>query len=239
MPVARRIKRVVAGGGAPGLPNFYNTTFPTDEDPLSEGGIWVGGATAGADWTSPKVVSGRSLSTINAADGYRDSVACISTSKALFGANQRVTAIVRLASGAVGRATGGMEVELGLRMTIGASNIPFYECLYGLSNAGFYAQCIKQLGPNGSFVDVGATYGYDSGSASVASMSDGDEIVAEINGNTITFKINGATQYVVTDSSGAPISSGQPGIGHFWRTQAVSGTFNDDLTLDSFSAVTL
>src|SRR5215472_4668227 len=57
----------------------YVTTFPNDEFPISEGGIWMGGRTVGLDWSDLGTVRGHSYGRV-IGSGYDDPTALLSGS---------------------------------------------------------------------------------------------------------------------------------------------------------------
>lgn len=197
----------------------YSTDFGFTENPISDGGNW---ARHTSEWTAVRTNGNLALGTQTSATTgcYCDSLALLTG----FSANQRVSAVVNF-TGARTSSTGTHEVELILRGTISAHSISLYEVNIGYSQgAGWYMQIMKLNGPMGTFEEV------DQGGAPLPDVKTGDVFSAEIQGSTIRAYLNGVLYRSATDST---ITSGQPGIGFFWR-----GTENaSDFALDNFTAL--
>ncbi|MEQ1504041.1 MAG: hypothetical protein ABMB14_17495 [Myxococcota bacterium] len=187
------------------------STFDATEDPISDGGLWgQQGGLSGLDWTNVRSAGGIAFGTQTGFDGYDDSIALLTG----FGADQRVSAVVR-SDGARSPATGTHEVELILRGSYTPQFQTLYECNLGYAgDAGWYAQIVVLDGPIGTFRDITI------GLTSSLEIHDGDLFTAEIVGDTIRTYVNGEPVAMAVDGS---ITSGQPGIGFFWR-----GTENVD-----------
>jgi len=190
-----------------GASNGYSTNFGLTENPISEGGKWVAGKTAGLDWNNPQTVTGEVYaSVLSGASGsrYDDSIAHLSTAFQTLNANQ-------FAQGTVYRASGysaSHEIELLLRFSIGAHDAHGYEILWGVSG---YIAVVRWNGSSGNYTAI-----YDPGAGSIPVPQDGDVLRAEISGTVVTVKRNGGiVARVDVSSAGNVWSSGQPGIG-FW-----------------------
>jgi hypothetical protein len=194
-------------------PGTYSSNFDLTENPISEGGAWVqGGRSTGLDWTNVRTSGGIAFSTQTGSGGYDDSIALLGG----FGADQRISAVVHLATGAKASATSSHEVELILRGSYTAHAQHLYECNLGYadSSGGFYAQIMRMDGAIGSFAEI------DSQVSQLPTIRDGDVFTAEIIGNRINTYVNGVKILTAADSTYA---NGQPGIGFFWRgTQNVN-----------------
>ena len=200
-----------ASGGS----GTYTTGFPATENPLSEGGKWVNGKANGNGWNNTRSTPGKAFaSVLSGATGnrYDDSISHLSTSFMAFGANQ-------YAQGTVFRASGYMppqkhEVELHLRMSISANSAKGYEIMWGMDGGTglAYIAMARWNGPLGDYTTL-----YDPGEGTIRMPQDGDVFYAQIVGNIITVKLNGAVVTTVdVNKIGSPIfSSGQPGMG-FW-----------------------
>jgi hypothetical protein len=188
----------------PVVAQTYTTEFPATENPISEGGKWVqGGGTTGLDWTNARTSGGLAFGTQTGSGGYNDSISLLGG----FSPNHRISGVIRLA-GTRSSSTSTHEVELILRGNYTAHNQRLYECNLGYSgSAGFYSQIVRLDGPIGSFTVIGS-------GQPTPTVKEGDVFMAEINGNTIKSYLNGVPLQTATDST---ISSGQPGIGFFWR----------------------
>ena len=199
----------------------YTTNFPLTENPMSEGGNWINGQTAGLDWKNFRTTPGFAFGTQNGAGGppYDDSTAILSGT---WGPNQTVQATVRTAN----QQTGGIyqEVELRLRTTITAHVNSGYEINCRCTHDGSqYQEIVKFNGPINSYTYLARLTGG-------RGLYDGDVIKATMIGNVITVYQNGTQIAQATDST---FSSGSPGIGH-WLRGPVDGV--DDYGFTSFSA---
>lgn len=208
-------------------PNLYSTSFPTVENPLSEGGIWIDGGVVGGvvpgfpavlNWNSPLVqVAGQCVASVNSdthggvppSSRYDDSIAVLNKS---FTADQFAQATIYKAVGYT--TAGGHEVELLLRSTISNGNTLQYEVLWGISG---YIAVVKWTGAQGAYVAI-----FDPGGGSAPVPADGDVFRAEIQGSVIKAYINGVekTGGGITDSS---YTTGQPGMG-FWPVDGADRT---------------
>lgn len=218
MPISR------GGGGygpaalASASGDFF-TTFSGTEDPISEGGIWIGGQTNGLRWNNAKTAGGDAFGAA-VVTGYDDCLAHLSTAYRTFAANQFAEGVVSRAGG-YGTTGSSHEIELLLRFGISnavasdsiAGTAAGYEVLWG---RGGELNCVRWDGYLGGFTPVGSPTGPDIGAA-----VDGDVLRAEISGNIITVKLNGSTvqTWDITTPGGTVYSSGQPGLG-FWPTNS-------------------
>lgn len=191
----------------------YTSTFGGTENPVSESGKWVNGASVGLDWTNVRTTPGLAFAD-GQTTGYNDAIAHISTSIHTFTNNQWAEGTVYRAPGYA--PTTKHEVELHLRWATSAHNAVGYEIGWGIHAATAYIFLVKWLGGLGSYTAV-----YDPGDGSIAIPQTGDVFRAEITGSALTVKLNGS---IVTGFNGmdvtnsgavALITSGQPGMG-FW-----------------------
>lgn len=185
----------------------YSTTFATNQNPLSEGGVWA--TTTCQSKTPVQVVGGKAYGTMFTFDNtnYNDSCACINSWTAN---DQRVTATLSN-TGIVA----GLEAELLLRCTFDSSHALCYELDI------VYATGIVYL-VRWNFVTGGPPDDYTHITDSTAgnpnvSFADGAVYVFQIVGTVITAKCNGAT-IISYDTAGDSVkySTGKPGIG-FWN----------------------
>jgi hypothetical protein len=183
----------------------YASNFDLAEDPISEGGSWVQqGALSGLDWSNVQTKNGIAFGTQTGNDGYDDSIALLSG----FGPDHRVSAVIHFV-GMRSDNTSTHEVELILRGSYTPHEQYLYECNLGYSGAsGWYSQIVLQNGMIGTFTDI------TQGLAAVPDIKDGDVFTAEVIGDTINTYVNGLQ---VGTASAAAISTGQPGVGFFWR----------------------
>jgi hypothetical protein len=182
------------------------------ENPISEGGIWVGGAATGLGWHNVKTTGGQAVGADgNWASRYADNLAHLNTSYRTFSANQYAQATVYKAGGYTGSG-GSHEVELLLRFSISANDAHGYEVLWGVTG---YIAIVKWLGTYGTYTAL-----YDSG-AGFSVPADGDTLRAELSGSTLNVWRNGTLVPALTNfdmTVGGTVSmwnSGQPGMG-FW-----------------------
>ena len=186
----------------------YATKFPLTENPISEGGRWINGQTAGLDWTNVQTTPRLAFGTMPGDAGYpyqyADSTAVL---KGKWGANQTVRAIVSVPdpSGASGVFE---EVELRVRTTIEAHRITGYEINCSVNTSDPYLQVVKWNGPLADFTLLD---GRETGCAN------GDVLKATVTGansSIVTVYKNGSQILTVVDSDD-PFTSGSPGIGFF------------------------
>ena len=190
----------------------YSTSFPSTENPISEGGKWVNGKTVGVDWNDVKTTPGKAFASIlsgfNGASRYNDNIAHLSTSFMAFPANQ-------YAQGTVFRVAGydpspsKHEVELHLRFQTSANNARGYEIMWGITG---YLAVVRWNGALGDYTSIS-----DTGDPGIGPPVDGDVLRAEIKGNIITIFKNGVSKQTidVTSIPGTVWADGQPGMG-FW-----------------------
>ena len=176
-----------------------NPTFPLDEAPISEQGVWTSGGATGLDWQNINTLGGLAYGSGTSA-GYDDCIAHLSG----FPPNQYAEATVHVAANYTPPSS--HEVELLLRFEITAHNARGYEILCGYNAA--YSQIVRWNGPLNSF-DYLTTSG-----PGFTPLAEGDVIRAEIVGDVITVFQNGAQVMSATDSTW---SNGNPGMGLFIR----------------------
>jgi hypothetical protein len=199
----------------------YSTPFTSDEDPISEGGMWLNGKRDGIDWADVVVRNGvaygastlmnvaeRRVEQGNLADaggdappeGDYDDPTAVLTGQ--WGRNQH----------AKGRVFSRnqteeyfQEVELRLRSTIAPHRCTGYEVFFRcLKTESAYAEIVRWNGPLGDFTSLAKLSGADFG------VQDGDLIEATIDGNVLRGFINGMEVISATDDT---FDTGSPGIG--------------------------
>jgi hypothetical protein len=198
------------------LVRSYSTRFPADENPISEGGIWLNGRDDGIDWANiliegglahgesiPMQVAERRVEQgddIDVPEGdYNDPTAIL---KGHWGRNQHAKAVVFSS-----HQTGDRyhEVELRLRSTLLPRRIPGYEVFFrALKTDEGYAEIVRWEGPLGGWKSLCRKTGSEFG------VQDGDVIEATIIGNEIKGYINGIEVTSATDDT---YPTGSPGIG--------------------------
>lgn len=194
----------------------YTTRFPANENPISEGGVWLNGRDDGIDWANiliedglahgesiPMVVAERRSEQgddIAAPEGdYNDPTAIL---KGPWGRNQHAKAVV-LSRNQTGERY--HEVELRLRSMLLPHRIPGYEVFFrALKTEEGYAEIVRWEGPLGGWTSLCRKNGAEFG------VKDGDVIEATIIGNEIKGYINGVEVTSATDDA---YPTGNPGIG--------------------------
>lgn len=183
-----------------GTGNSYSTVFPTVENPISEGGMWINGGTSGSggvglDWQNVRVVSpGFASITGGSPSAYDDPTAVLSGT---WGPDQYVRTIVNRPTL---DSTYDQEIEIRLRTTITPHSITGYEVLGG-------TQIVRWNGAQGSFTVLP-----DDGPH--AALQNGDRFEAQMVGNEIRVFINGVQVNRAVDST---YTNGSPGVGFFSR----------------------
>jgi hypothetical protein len=194
----------------------YATSFRVDEDPISEGGLWLNGRTDGLDWANvltrgglahaesiPMLVAERRSEqgdTTEAPEGdYNDPAAIL---KGAWGRNQYARARVHSRNQTPDRYH---EVELRLRSGLFPHQCPGYEVFFRcLKTDEAYAEIVRWDGPLGAWTSLCRKNGAEFG------VKDGDIIEATIIGDVIKGYINGVE---VTSTTDETYPSGAPGIG--------------------------
>ncbi len=185
------------------LPTSYSTNFDATEDPISEDGNWLGGATNGVGWSDLQTASGRCYAKSGSLVDYKDALAILNPLKFNIPVNQKVTSLVYLDSYTP---PGSHELEQLLRWLCSSNYMPGYEALWTMNTN---VQLIRQEGdynPSGNFTALA--------SDSIADMQNGDSLVSSIIASAILMKRNGSTAISHTDSTW---TTGTPGVGA-WLT---------------------
>ena len=200
----------------------YSTRFPLDEDPISEGGLWINGRKDGIDWidiisrngvaygavtrmgVAERRVEQGNLGTA-APDGavhlgeYDDPTAVLAGA---WGRNQFAKAKVFSRNQTEKYF---QEVEIRLRSTITPHQCNGYEVFWRcLKNEKAYAEIVRWNGKIGDFTSLRKIFGPQYG------VKDGDLVEASIVGNVLTGFINGVEVISATDDV---FKDGNPGIG--------------------------
>lgn len=203
----------------------YATTFPLSENPVSEGGAWMGGSSGGSSFRAGHIWNGWRLwgdvqtghdmaYGVDEPTEFGDPTAILAGT---WGPAQTVTATVRISKVPTGFCC--HEVELRLRTTITDKSITGYEAYCSVMPDNQYCHVARWNGPNGSYWNFEAqpvnTY-----------LVDGDVITATATGTNptvITLFRNQKKILEAQDSGTAgggfgaygPWTSGNPGIGFF------------------------
>ena len=193
----------------------YTTNFPLVENPLSEGGQWIGGKTVGLAWQDVLVnANNRAIGQQDGSGGFDDSTAILAGT---WGADQQAQGTVYINN------PGGLaEVEIRLRSAISAGVNRGYEILFAWD--GDYAQIVRWNGPLGNFTILPITE-FNGGAVA---LSTGDIVKATIAGGTINAYVNDVLYMRATDNTW---TDGAPGIGLY-----NDGSNNANFGFTSFTA---
>lgn len=191
---------VVIGGQT----DFYTTTFPLTENPISESGTWIHQSVGNKTIQT----TGGNAVLVAATDNTDDGYAYIST--ATFNkTNYRIDATIFKSS------TGAREIALSLRMGDASDRVFGYECLINVDNNSVQIMRWNNVaGPPINFTDIGTSY-------VPTAVNDGDVIRATAIGSSLAFyhQPGGAGGFnqiaVATDST---FQTGQPGFSAFMAT---------------------
>jgi hypothetical protein len=200
----------------------YKTNFEVDENPMSEGGMWLNGKKDGIDWADVITKNGGAYGSVtrmavaerrveqgnldpSSGEGsvpegdYDDPTAVLTGS---WGKNQHAKGKVFSKNPTEEYF---QEVEIRLRSTISPHSCTGYEVFWRcLKTENGYAEIVRWNGKVGDFTSlkklIGAQYG----------VKDGDEVAATIDGKVLKGFINGVEVISATDDV---FDSGSPGIG--------------------------
>jgi hypothetical protein len=220
----------------------YSTLFAKDEQPISEGGMWLNGRKDGIDWCDVLTQDGHAygeVSRMNSAerraeqafDGaaagggaqegdYDDPAAVLAGA---WGRNQAVRATVFSRNQTDDYF---QEVEIRLRSSVSPHNCDGYEVFWRCSKSeAAYAEIVRWNGKVGDFTSLARRVGPASG------VKHGDIVEATIVGNVIRSYINGVEILSATDDV---FASGSPGVGFNFFV----GNTNVDHGLSSFEVDT-
>jgi hypothetical protein len=220
---------------------IFSTSFPSVENPISQGSSWLNGLADGLDWHDVKTVS---TGAIGASDTFyltsrvADDICQLKTSVHTFAAAQYAQGTIYKATSYTGNG-GSHECELLLRFSIAANNAHGYECSIGQGTSGTYAFIVRW---NGSIANYTVLKDPGGGTGSYVNapttMANGDVMYASIDANgLITLKQNGTTLLTCThtedvNAGGSTWASGQPGLG-FWP---VDGAIKENQGWSAYSA---
>jgi hypothetical protein len=204
------------------LERSYRTSFDYDEDPISEGDMWLNGKKDGIDWADVITKNGVAYGAVTrmavaerrveqgnldaasgeagAPEGDYDDPTAVLTGE--WGKNQHVKGAV-FSRNPTDKYF--QEVEIRLRSAISPHICTGYEVFWRcLKTEAGYAEIVRWNGKVGDFTSltklVGAQYG----------VKEGDVVEATIRGNHIQGFINGVEVISATDDV---FAGGSPGIG--------------------------
>ena len=191
----------------------YSTTFTATEDPISEGGRWIGGKTVGLDWGNVSTKPGYAIGHAGP-KRFADSVALLTGD---WPANQSVEeTVVR------GKVTRYPEVSMRLRSSLAKHNCDGYEISFSLRDDDTaYLIIVRWNGPLADFTYLVNTQGKQYG------VKTGDVVKATMVGNEIKAYKNGVLMGSAKDNT---YIHNNPGFG-FNEGQ------NGDYGISSFKAV--
>lgn len=213
----------------------YATTFSANETPISEGGVWQNN---GLDWTFINTSGGLAVGTQDGNGGtnneYNDSFAHLTG----YPADHQAEITLSYA----GTITGAnREAEVLLRWASSAHSATGYEIMIPRPGSSYNAQVVRWNGPYGDFTYIKDTW-------TTPSPQDGDIWRAKVVGNTVTAYLirSGSTIWsdtadLTVDKDGVPntpITSGNPGLGMFYRKTGGSSAATD-FCATAFSATGL
>jgi predicted RNA-binding protein len=200
----------------------YKTSFPRDEDPISEDGMWLNGRKDGIDWIDVVSRNGEAYGQVSRMTVAERRIeqgnleASTPEEAAPIGDYDDPTAVLAGAWGRNQHAKARVfsrnqteeyfqEVEIRLRSSITPHSCTGYEVFWRcLKTENAYAEIVRWNGKIGDFTSlrklIGAQYG----------VKDGDVIEATVVGNVLKGFINGVEVIAATDDV---FDSGSPGIG--------------------------
>jgi hypothetical protein len=204
----------------------YRTEFPLDEEPISEGGMWLNGLTDAVDWTDVVVKDGVAYGAYarNSAAEFRAEQGNLETEEAApvgdwddptamltgeWGADQYLsgTAYIRNPSEEYFQ-----EIQLRARWTLRPHYCTGYEFIFRvLDGDASYVEIVRWGGAIGAWESLGRVEGADVG------IKDGDFLEARAIGDTLTATINGRDVLTATNDvllNGAPGFGFNFGVGH-------------------------
>jgi hypothetical protein len=199
-----------------GVQSSYTTNFPLTENPISEGGKWINGGTAGLDWNDVQTSANKAWGS-RTSSSYNDPTAILTGT---WPSDQTVTATV------FGTPTDAdwNEVEIRLRSSISAHSNTGYEATCRVSNTGnAYAGWARWNGALGNFTSLALNTGSQYG------CQEGDIIKATITGTnpaTMTlWRIRSGVTTTLASATDSTYTTGSPGIGFYGGGAGTLGTF--------------
>jgi hypothetical protein len=198
----------------------FSTNFPLSENPISENGNWINGATVGLDWANVQTTGGIAEGVGPASAEYSDPTAIV---RGTWGPNQTVTATI-FSNEVEDKPSQAYdkEVEIRLRTSISPHRITGYEINCRTPNDSFsYIQIVRWNGALGDFTSLKMLDGTGCGN--------GDVLKATISGSTISVYRNGTLMLTARDRT---FKAGNPGIGYNFGC----GTAYDQFGFTSFIA---
>ncbi|HKV74600.1 MAG TPA: hypothetical protein VJN95_08775 [Gemmatimonadales bacterium] len=219
--------------------DYYQSDFPGTENPVSEGGRWLGGFTTGKAWSDCQTVPGQiyGRQQLDWARSYSDGSAYLTGT---WSPDQTVTAVV-YQNATVPAENWFEESEIRLRGTLTANSLTSYEISWkmrGATPSSAYLILVRWNGPWGNFTYLSnVNFIGGNGNGSQYALVDGDVVTGTVIGNTIYAWKNGVLQAtaLITDTPGAVFSGGAPGIG--FNLEAAGAGHNADYGFRSIEAM--
>jgi hypothetical protein len=185
-----------------------------DENPLSQGGKWITGLSAGF-WKAPAVINGVACASVPNDSDADDSIAVPNPALFSFGSDYYIEATVRRAANYVN--TSGHEIELHMQRLINPGNpgtSPGIECTWQFLDTP--SSQSQQL-----VIWPGAPNQFDTSTLGGVTVTGGFEI---LDGDVLAFRKSGNNYFIyhndvqICTFTNNTFSSGGPGIGHFMRS---------------------
>ncbi len=180
----------------------FSTNFPATENPLSQSGNWLNGATDGLDWIDLETTTNKAFAAALATPGiFNDGVAQLKRSFLACTSNQFSEGTVFTTY--TGAETGTHEIEVFVNMTITAHSVTGYECYV---NFAANHTLVRWDGALGAFTPLASN-----NISTFTAPAEGDVIRLERNGATLNCYQNGVLRTTFNDST---FLGGNPGIGN-------------------------
>lgn len=221
---------------------LFVATFSGTANPLSDGGLWLQGATDGVDWKDVQLSSALACGTQagNTGPPYDDSTALV---RGLWQPNQKARATVKSINQT---STGFCEVEIRLRSTLRSHWNSGYEINWRCTKDGSqYSEVIRWNGPLGTVSGGGGAYTaleHKVAADGIPGITDGDTVEAWIVDDLISVYQNSVLLYthdLTTDTANtygvSKYTSGSPGMA-FWRRDNGATPANTDHGFTAFRA---
>jgi hypothetical protein len=193
----------------------YTTRFERNEDPISEGGMWVNGGNDGIDWHNVITKNGVAHGAVSQG-AYTDPTALLSGT---WGKQQKVRARVFSRNQTEKHY---QEVEIRLRSRLSPHRCTGYEVFWRcLKTAKAYVEIVRWNGRAGDWTSLKKLSGPQYG------VKDGDLVEATIVGNVIKGYLNGVEVISVKDDT---YIEGSPGMGFNYGV----GDSNSDFGFTSY-----
>lgn len=202
----------------PGTRYAKETTFPANENPISEGGDWS--QTADASITPVQTTGGSAYGTQTGTNGTDDASAYVKGGNNGFGLDYEVEATLQINLANLG--DGSHEAEILLRWT---DDGPFYDTSFGTIRVRGYEIDLPVDGASIHLARYKADTGlFDSPGIGFAPAS-GDKLRARIEGQRIRVWYNDVLFIDYLDDAPGCYREGNPGIGFFYsQGPSVPGT---------------